>query len=141
MDWWWVVATLNGAVQADGDPWAAELARLDVVRAQAFARGDSAALSEVYVDEAAAADDAATIRSYADRGGRLIGVVLDVSSVEVREKTARRVELAVTDQLRRPRVVWNDGTVDRLPRDQPTNRVVVLERTNSGWKISESRRR
>ena len=51
-----------------------------------------------------------------------------------------RVWLEVVDRLG-ARIVWTDGSVTALPRDEPTRRVISLVRTTEGWRISGARLR
>lgn len=140
MEWWWTVLALVAHLgPGEDERWARQLTALDLQRAQAFAHADPQRLEQVYASEQAAAADAATITGYRDRGGRVVGAVLVLDDVRVVRSTSERVELDVVDRLGPTRVVWDDGTSRALPSDRPTRRVVVLQLTDDGWRISGSR--
>jgi len=142
MDWWWTVLALTAHLgPGEDDRWARVLTGLDLVRAQALAAADPDRLSAVYASPAAAADDADTIEAFADRGARIEGAVLLIDELSVIRSGRDEVVLDVVDRLGPAKVRWNDGTVDRLPVDEPTRREIVLVRTDDGWRISRSRER
>jgi len=142
MDWWWTVLALTAHLgPGEDDRWARVLTGLDLQRAVALCDADVSALREVYVSDAAAADDADLIDAYRARGGRLEGAVLRIERVDVRRASDLEVELDVVDRLGPARVRWDDGSATALPTDEPTRRFVVLRWTDDGWRISEARRR
>jgi hypothetical protein len=50
--------------------------------------------------------------------------------------SSRRARLEVVDRLGPARIVWTDGSVTSLPRDEPSRRVITLVRTAEGWRIA-----
>jgi hypothetical protein len=140
MDWIWVVLVAVRALSpAPDDRWATTLTDLDRVRAEAFAQADPSRLDAVYVaDSRARRTDAASIEAYARREGRVAGAELRILTCHVVRSSPDRVQLDVVDQLGDARVVWGDGTSTHLPRDQPSRRLVTVERTPEGWRIAES---
>jgi len=138
MDWLWVlIAALRAVSPAPEDEWATRLSELDEVRAEAFATTDPGALDGVYVRRSQAMrSDAATIEDYRKRGGRVIGADLRVISCRVLAESASRARLDVVDRLGPARIVWADGSVTDLPRDEPSRRVITLVRTTEGWRIA-----
>lgn len=141
MDWLWVIlVAIRAASPAPDDQWATRLAELDRVRAEAFATGDASLLHDVYaVDSPGLQVDRRAIAAYARRDGRVQGAELRVLSCRVLRQGSTHVRLDVVDQLAPARVAWGDGTTTRLPLDRPTRRVVVLRRTDAGWRIDASR--
>lgn len=140
MDWIWVLlVAARGLSPAPDDQWATTLASLDRVRAEAFATGDPSLLDDVYSPGSVGRRaDAATIDAYASRGGRVTGAELRILSCHVVRASPDGARLEVVDQLGDARVVWHDGTSTELPRDRPSRRVVTVERTEEGWRISGS---
>ncbi|MRK02222.1 hypothetical protein GEV27_11885 [Aeromicrobium sp. S22] len=143
MDWIWVIVmALRQTSPAPADQWAVRLATLDADRAAAFAEADPTRLATVYVaGSRAMAADAATIRSYADRDGRVVGARLRVLTCRVVSTGADRATLDVVDVLAPAQVEWGDGSVTDLPRDRPSRHRVTLHRTRDGWRIAGSRLR
>lgn len=141
MDWLWALIVLaRQASPAPDDQWAARLAALDSVRQRAFAEADPRLLDEVYsVGSDALDDDAATIRAYARRDGRVVGAELRILSCRVIAAGRDATSLEVVDVLSPSQVAWRDGTKTELPRDRPSQRIVTLERSTSGWRISAVR--
>lgn len=116
--------------------WAGVLGGLDHARAQAFSTGQVSVLDRVYTrDSAGAKVDAAAIRAYAERGGRIAGAELVLLSCRVEHSSRRLVRLVVVDQLAAARVVWADGSSRALPRDLPTKHRITLVRTSDGWRV------
>jgi hypothetical protein len=140
MDWMWaLLVAVRGLSPAPDDRWATTLTELDRVRAEAFATGDASRLDDVYLpDSHARRADGATIDAYAGRGGRVVGAELQILSCRVVHSTPDSARLEVVDQLGPARVTWSDGTSIELPRDRPSRRVVLVERTEEGWRISGS---
>lgn len=137
MDWISVLlAAVTTLLGSDDLRWAGVLGELDDVRAEAFARGDTTLLDEVYAHSSTGRDaDASMISAYASRGARVTGADLMLLSCRVTSSSADEVRLDVVDRLGASRIVWDDGTSRALPRDQPTRRVVTLVRTADGWRI------
>ena len=137
MTWWWVLAlTVPPGV---ADRCAGEVVLLDRARAMAYATGDPARLEAVYTAHSPLlTQDQATLAAYTARGGRVIAFVR-VSRCREIARTARTKTVQVTDALGVAHVTWDDGSVDRLPDDRATRRVVTLRMTADGWRISGSR--
>jgi hypothetical protein len=135
-----VSAGAGGAPGAPAvSPEAAVLARWDVKRGRAYARGDVPALRALYVSgSAAAARDVAVLRSYLGRGLRVRGLTMQLLAVEVREHSPDRIRLRVTDRVVGARAV-SAGWSRPLPADQPTSRVVTLQRSDGGWRMRSAR--
>jgi hypothetical protein len=112
----------------------------DERRARAYARGDPAGLAALYVPGSrTGAADVAALRAYVARGLRVTGMRTQVLGAAVLRRTARRLVVEVTDVLL--------GAVARsgergwtLPRDQPTQRRVVLVREDGRWQVEEAYR-
>lgn len=141
MEWLWVLITLARQVSpAPDDQWATRLAALDTVRHRAFAEAAPHLLDQVYsTGSEELADDAATIRAYSRRDGRVVGAELRILSCRVIAASRDQTRLEVVDVLKSSQVVWQDGTTTDLPRDRPSQRIVTMERTADGWRISAVR--
>ena len=139
MNWLSVLLTLLASLASSPQVhWTAVLGDLDEARAAAFSAGDPSLLDRVYARGASGREvDAATIRAYARRGGRVTGAQLMLLSCRLDESSSRRVRLAVVDRLGAARVVWADGSSRSLPRDLPTKHRVTLVRTAEGWRIGD----
>lgn len=137
MDWLWVLIIALRPLEANDEVrWASVLGAIDDVRAEAFAAGDPALLDGVYAPGSPARKvDAAAIRAYTGRGGRVTGADLALLSCRVVGSSTDRAVLDVVDRLGPATVVWDDGTSRALPRDRPTQRIVTLVRTEVGWRI------
>lgn len=138
MDWLWVlIAAVRAVSPAPEDEWATKLSELDEVRAEAYAKTDIGLLDGVYVrGSRASAVDSALIGNYRDRGGRVVGAELRILSCRVLAASSSRTRLEVVDRLGPARIVWADGSTTALPRDEPSRRVITLERTAEGWRIA-----
>ena len=136
MSLFWLLAAWLGS--GDEDPECLLLGGLDVVRTEAFVRGDVDRLHDVYVDERAAHADAEVLRSYRERGLRLDGMVLVRDSCRVTERSRQRVSFEVVDHLG-PTWVESAGGRRDLPHDLPTRRTVVLERIGDVWRVAAVR--
>ena len=126
--------------RAPGEPagrWATVLGRLDDVRERAYVRGDPALLGRVYVrGSPLRRADARLLRAYERRGLELDAVPLRLRDVELVSLTDRRVRLRVLDQLGAVRVRSPGGPWRALPTDQPTKRIITLQRTSDGWRVA-----
>ena len=143
MDWMWVLLVAVRALSpAPDDRWATTLNGLDRVRAEAFATADPSRLGDVYAPGSTGERrDAAVIASYEQRGGRVVGAELRIIDCRVVRSTDQQAQLEVVDRLGPAHVVWDDGTTTDLPRDRASRRLVVLRRTDEGWRIAGSRLR
>ncbi len=137
MSLFWLLAGFLGG--ADEDPECLVLGGLDVVRTEAFVSGEWARLRDVYVDERAAHADVEVLQSYRERGLRLEGLRLVRESCRVTDQTSRRLVLDVVDRLGPSRVHTDAGGPRELPRDRPTRRTVLLDRTQDGWRVAAVR--
>jgi hypothetical protein len=117
------------------------LRRWDRARGRAFADGDPAALSKLYVDGSAAGTaDLRLLRAYLRRGLRVEGMRMQLLRVEVLHDDPARLRLRVTDRLTGA-VAVGRGTRLELPRDAASTRVVELRRPAAGaqWRVAEVR--
>jgi hypothetical protein len=111
----------------------------DAQRARAYARGDGAALSELYTDRSrTGAADRAVLHGYTRRGLRVRGMTTQVLSVVVLTDLPRRIVLRVTEVLLQAAVVDRRGKPWALPHDQPSTRQVVLVRPGDRWLVAET---
>lgn len=137
MTWWWVLV-LGLPAQAP-DTCSAHLMALDAQRALAFATADATRLGEVYTAGSPVLDaDRQTLDAYAARGGRVLGAQLVISRCRVLSEQPGQRRIEVTDVLGPAVVRWDDATSQPLPQDRPTRRVVTLQHTAEGWRISGS---
>jgi hypothetical protein len=122
-----------------GPKWIAILGQLDRRRELAYALGDPGRLRSVYVaDSAVLRHDVAMLRAYRERGVSLTGVRLRVLDADLMGRDGPYVRLRVVDRLQRPTAHTRHGSI-RLPRDAPTDRVVVLRDLADGWRIAAVR--
>lgn len=115
------------------------LATWDRSRADAWRRGDAAALGRLYVggSETGAADRS-LLAAYAERGLRVTGLRMQRAAVEVVAADANRMVLVVTDRLIGATAVGPRGSAD-LPRDGWSRRTVVLRSSGEVWRVVEVR--
>jgi len=109
----------------------------DERRAAAYARGDVAALRDLYVDRVGVAD-VRLLRRYVDRGYRVEGMRTQLLAVDVLERAPGRWLLRVTDRLAGAVAVRREERV-RLPRDRADTHVVTLVRADGLWRIATIR--
>lgn len=108
----------------------------DVRRARAWARGDRAALRDLYVPGSVAGRrDVAMLTAWDERGLRVRGMRMQVLAVDVRQHTADRLRLVVTDRLASA-VAVGRGTRVVLPRDAASTRTVLLRRWAGEWRVA-----
>ena len=113
----------------------------DVRRARAWASGDRRALRELYVPGSSAGRrDVAMLAAWTGRGLRVRGLRMQLLAAEVRSRSERRVEVAVTDRLAHA-VAVGRGTRLPLPRDAASTRTVVLRRLAGEWRVAVVRDR
>lgn len=117
---------------------AAVLRAWDARRADAWAKGDVAALRELYVDGAGAAD-VRLLRRYGDRGLRVQALTMQLLAVEVLAHRPGRWHLRVTDRVVAGTLV--DGRRRfRLPHDGAETRTIRLVREGrEAWRVVEVR--
>lgn len=119
--------------------WIAILGQLDRRRELAYALGDPGRLRSVYVaDSPVLRHDIAMLRAYRERGVSLTGVRLRVLDADLMGRDGPYVRLRVVDRLQRPTAHTRRGSI-RLPRDEPTDRVIVLRDIAEGWRIAAVR--
>jgi hypothetical protein len=117
----------------------AVLAAWDERRAAAWARGDAAALADLYAPESrSGAADVRLLRSYARRGLRVEGLTTQVLGLRVVERSPRRLVLVVTDRVVGGWAVGGAAPV-ALPADRASTRRVVLARQRGRWVVAEAR--
>ena len=138
----------RGAPEGRAEPtagWAAVLAALDAARSLAFAAGDEAALSAVYLPASPAGRrDAAELARLAGAGVRAAGLRLDTTSVRLVGRAPGRVQLSVTDVLGAYRLVDARGrVVARPPGRGARTWTVVLGRAEprGPWRVYDVVRR
>jgi hypothetical protein len=125
--------------------WVTVLAALDTARSRAFAAGDEAALSAVYLPTSPAGRrDAAELARLAGAGVRAAGLRLDTTSVRLVGRSPGRVQLRVTDVLPAYRLVDARGRVVARPEGRGARTwTVVLGRAGSRgpWRVYDVVRR
>jgi hypothetical protein len=120
-----------------GEDWRAVLAGLDARRTAAFARADVRLLAEVYVPGEALQVDTSRVTSLAKANERVLGLQLRYVDVQVVERSANRVRLLVTDELRPYRRVAASGAVlQRYPGRTSRQWAVELVAGPGGWRIA-----
>ncbi len=117
--------------------WAGTLSRLDRERSRAYRTGDPALLRQVYaVDSPALQRDRRVLGRLARSGLRAVGLRLTATRVQPRQRSDRRVRLAVTDVLRPYRLVDAGGTVVERPSGRGQRSwTVVLARDGGRWRV------
>jgi hypothetical protein len=132
----------EAAAPASGRPAhdpAAVLAAWDERRAAAWARGDAAALSELYArGSRSGAADVRLLRAYTRRGLRVEGLTTQVLALRVVERSSRRLVLVVTDRVVSGSAVGGAAPV-ALPADRASTRRVVLVGQRGRWVVAEAR--
>jgi hypothetical protein len=108
-------------------------------RSAAWAAGDGRRLAALYLRGSwAGRADRAALRAYAARGLRVEGLAMQLLAVRVLAASEARLALRVTDRLAAG-VAVGRGTRIPLPRDEPSERVVVLRRTKGEWLVASVR--
>lgn len=114
----------------------------DSRRADAYARGDAAALRRLYVPGSLLAErDVAVLRRYRARGLHVTGLRQQVVSVEVRAAGSRVVSMTVVERLagHAQADATAAGTSWGLPASGFERRVLRFERAGGGWRLSRAR--
>ena len=116
--------------------WSQTLRALDVRRSRAFAAGNLRGLDGVYVPGSAPwASDRALLASYRERGLRVVGLEIRVDRLVVDRAAAGRVVLRVVDRLVAGAAVDRAGRRIALPPGRPSERLITLNGSGSGWRI------
>jgi hypothetical protein len=119
--------------------WRLVLDRLDRHRARAYASRRPGLLLRVYLSGSRVlAGDERMLRAWTTAGAAVSGVRLRVLGVSRLPSRGRSVRLRVVDRLAPATARLADGDRVALPRDRPTERVLVLRRTRDGWRIASS---
>jgi hypothetical protein len=119
--------------------WRAVLTGLDEARAAAFAAADPLALAQVYVvGTHALATDRAALQQLTDRHLTARGLRHVVTSVDPLRSTALRADLQVAEALSGFDLVGVDGQVQHTATGSVVRRVVVLRRTQQGWRVEST---
>lgn len=117
--------------------WSAVLAAIDVRRARAWEEGDPGLLRRVYLPGSAELrTDQEMLHGYLRRGFSVRGVAMTYLSVLVESEQRDAVVLRVVDRLGPARAVDQHGTIEPLPRDQPTRHRIVLRLVGDDWRIA-----
>jgi hypothetical protein len=108
----------------------------DQHRARAWASGDPASVSALYVaGSAAGRADRAFLTAYAAHGLRVDRLVMQLLAVDVLTATTDRLVLRVTDRVATA-VAVGRGFRTPLPRDEPSTRRVALVREGATWLVA-----
>jgi hypothetical protein len=119
--------------------WRPVLDQLDAHRARAYASGRPGLLLRVYLrGTRVLASDRRMLTSWTRRGAVVSGARLQVLEVCRLTSPGRSVRLRVVDRLAPATALLDSGERIRLPRDEPTERMIVLRRTPEGWRIASS---
>lgn len=111
----------------------------DAQRSEAYAAADVTALGRLYAaGSTAGANDTAMLRRYAARGLRVTGIRTQILAADVRDLSATKVRLQVTDRMVGARAVCRAETVD-LPHDRASTRTISFVRRNGSWVVDEVR--
>lgn len=126
----------SSAPAATGVDAMAVLQAWDRRRSAAWAAGDPHRLGTLYVrGSLAGRADRSALRAYAARGLRVEGLAMQLLAVRVLAASGHRLALRVTDRLAAG-VAVGRGARTPLPRDEPSQRVVVLRRTGGEWRVA-----
>jgi len=133
------VQTRATAPAADRVAPLAVLAAWDRSRAEAWRRGDPAALAPLYAaGSVAGRADRSLLAAYAGRGLRVTGLTVQRAEVRVVAATDDRLTLVVTDRLVGGTAIAAGDRVP-LPRDGWSTRTVVLARAGGEWRVADVR--
>lgn len=108
----------------------------DRSRSRAWAAGDPAALSRLYVEGSAAGRaDTRLLRRYVARGLVVRRMAMQVLAVKVLQSQPRRMRLVVTDRLVGG-VAVAGGRELRMPGDAASTRLLELRRGGGSWRMA-----
>ncbi|WP_141013107.1 hypothetical protein [Nocardioides sambongensis] len=128
---------VDGLAIRDAVASLAVLRNWDAARSRAWARGSTAALRALYAPGSrAGARDLAMLRAWRRRGLTVQGMEMQVLSVELWQRTERRIVLVVTDRLVGAVAVGRGGR-RALPRDRSSSRRLGFERRDGRWRLRE----
>lgn len=134
-----VGSTASPRLASEPEPARTVLQRLLRKRAAAYARGDPAALRDVFVSGSSVLRrDQALMRAWSRRGLTVRGAVVLVRSVHVLDAPGGRVVLRTIDRLGPVHAV-GVGRFMALPRDRLSRHRIVLVRRDVGWRIAAVR--
>lgn len=141
---WWLVrpettaaedVPAAGSVDPDAPPMV--LAQWDESRAAAWAAGDARALRKLYAPGSEAGRrDVRQLRAYADQGLRVENLRTQVLSVDVVRRSARTLEIEVTDRSVGGVAFGDDGR-HPLPAGHAVTRGIRLVKVDDGWLVDE----
>lgn len=130
----------TGAAGGSTDTRTAALRALhgwDERRAEAFARGDEAALRRLYAaGSRTGRADVALLRSYARRGLRVEDLDMQVIRLEVDHSSAEALDLVVVDRVTGARAVGGGHSI-ALPVDRASSRRIEMVRQQGEWLVDE----
>jgi hypothetical protein len=116
--------------------WVRVLRELDQRREQAWRLGNARRLGAVYLPHTATLSrDRAMLDAYASRGFRVADARLSFLRVRLIDREAGKVVLRTVDELSPATAKHDDGRSLALPRDLPSQHVIVLERRGHEWRI------
>ncbi len=108
----------------------------DAERSAAWARGDTAALRDLYVaGSVAGRRDVRSLTAYAARGLVVRGIRMQLLSAQVLADRPRLVRLRVTDRLTGA-VVVRGGESSPFPADRATTRTLTLRLVGGRWRMA-----
>jgi hypothetical protein len=111
----------------------------DAARAEAWRQADPAGLRRLYLPASVAGRrDVAALRDYRRRGLRVRGLQVQLLRAELVRGRPDALVVRVTDRVVGAVAVGPDSSV-RLPRDQPSTRVVQLVLRNGAWRVGRVR--
>ncbi|MEX0427011.1 hypothetical protein AB3X52_05210 [Nocardioides sp. DS6] len=113
----------------------------DARRSRAWASGSVADLRALYTPGSRTAEaDVRMLAAWRARGLRVRGLATQLLSVEVLERTSRRLRLRVTDRVVAAEAVRasRPGVGEMLPRDQRSTYVVDLAWYDGDWLVQET---
>lgn len=113
------------------------LAALDAYRQQAFARRDPALLAKMYPPGPLLAQDQALLTRIVPSGCGLLGVHTEYRDAAVTSRTSQRTELRVRAVLQPSTLRCGKTPGASAPGAGPTPLLLVLNRSGSGYLISE----
>lgn len=134
-----IAAPLPAEDAAPHDDALAVLHAWDRRRARAWARGDVRALGSLYTPGSVAGlRDRMMLRGWSDRGLGVRGMAMQVFDARVREHSADRIVIVVSDRLTGA-VAVGPGVRRRLPADRASTRTVTLRRLSGAWRVASVR--